>query len=201
MKISCKELILEITQRGQRHAKQNMSAETMEAVCSRVFKIEHLILTGSEPAFAPEVIDFFTTMAGCLSIQVGRFTVLTNEENCIPAFMQALWRLYRLCTEKQECAVLVCSNKAPGNRNQQEESWNGDSQLPLFSREQKDDVVLTLPIFARLLDKGEEKACILCNRLFVNVNGEMRISSHSICMADTVKGACPFGQTLYRRCI
>lgn len=196
MKISCKELIFEITQGDQRHEKQNMSAETMEAVCSRVFKIEHLILTGSEPAFAPEVIDFFTTMAGCLGIQVGRFTVLTNEENCIPAFMQALWRLYRLCTEKQGCAVLVCSNKAPGNRNQQEESWKGDSQLPLFFREQKDAVVLTLPVFTRLLDKGKEKACVFCNRLFVNVNGEMKISSHSSCMADTVKVACSFGQTL-----
>lgn len=168
MKIICNELILEITQRTLHHPDQgtDMSAETMEAVCSKVFKIHRLVLTGGEPSLAPEVIDLFTAMAGCLGIPVDRFTVTTNGEY-VPAFSHALQRLYRLCTDKKGCALLVDTGSPHSLR------AGSYCELPFFAGwQERLQISVTSASFHTLSDSGRCTG-MPGSRIFVNAHGEM----------------------------
>ena len=115
MLITFKRLILELTRqcnmrcahcmRGEPEDK-TIGASTLERLFRDVRHIEHLGLTGGEPALVPEQIAWIVHLAKRWGCTIGHFFCATNGKAYSPAFAQALEKLYRYCLQKDRLSLI-----------------------------------------------------------------------------------------------
>ena len=116
MLITFKWLILELTRQCNMRCAHCMRGEPEDktigtSILERLFRevrhIEHLGLTGGEPALVPEQIEWIVHLAKRWGCTIGHFFCATNGKAYSPAFTEALEKLYRYCIQKDQCTLSI----------------------------------------------------------------------------------------------
>lgn len=116
MQMKFKNLMLEVTRRCNMQCNHCMRGDARDTdmdtnIIRRLFEgtreIKHLTLTGGEPSLSPEVIDYIAYYIRQTSCHVGSFFCATNAKEYSEDFVNALNKLYDLCTDKKECILSI----------------------------------------------------------------------------------------------
>lgn len=116
MLITFKRLILELTRQCNMRCAHCMRGEPEDktigtSILERLFRevrhIEHLGLTGGEPALVPEQIEWIVHLAKRWGCTIGHFFCATNGKAYSPKFAEALEKLYRYCIQKDQCTLSI----------------------------------------------------------------------------------------------
>lgn len=116
MLITFKRLILELTRQCNMRCAHCMRGEPEDktigtSILERLFRevrhIEHLGLTGGEPALVPEQIEWIVHLAKRWGCTIGHFFCATNGKAYSPKFAEALEKLYRYCIQKDRCTLSI----------------------------------------------------------------------------------------------
>lgn len=112
MLITFKRLILELTRQCNMRCAHCMRGEPEDktigtSILERLFRevrhIEHLGLTGGEPALVPEQIEWIVHLAKRWGCTIGHSSALPTARRIPPNLQRPLEKLYRYCIQKDRC--------------------------------------------------------------------------------------------------
>ena len=120
MILNLKHLLLEVTRQCSMACPHCMRGDAEElsmdyAVIDRIFQdtrhIGHLCLTGGEPSLVPCVINKIVYQAGIWRCTIDSFFCATNAKAYSQPFVDSLTKLYRYCTNKEQCVLTATIDK------------------------------------------------------------------------------------------
>ncbi len=126
MQIKFKNLVLEVTRRCNMQCNHCMRGDARDTdmdtgVIRRLFEstreIQHLTLTGGEPSLCPEVIECIVYYIRQTSCHIGSFFCVINAKEYSEAFVNALNKLYDLCSDKRDCVLSVSMDQFHHDQN------------------------------------------------------------------------------------